>query len=121
MTKSESKLAKATVLFIRIPWKRTQRHVVHVKGNFQSAQGVEFHAHNPYDAEISRVRELKLSDTEFRFEDLYLNETGYDFYIWLNNTNYEVIEATPQTYFEVQTREFVAADGASLKPMFDQP
>lgn len=120
-SKVVANLVSSTLLFVRIPWRQDGRHVVEITGNFQSGQGVELHAHNPHNAEISRVRELSLTDNRFRFEDLNLNQTGYDFYIWLNNTNYTVVEATPETYFQVVTREFVAADSPAFKPMFENP
>lgn len=88
-------------LQIVIPIRQREAHKVHLKGNFDTSWGIEVATHNPYGAPIDRVRNLAITDKEFIFESLYLNETGYTFLIKLLDEEYTVLEATDTTFFHV--------------------
>ncbi|TKH48105.1 hypothetical protein FC677_29570 [Bacillus cereus] len=88
-------------LQIDIPTKQREAHKVHLKGSFDANWGIQVTTHNPYGAPIDRVRNLTITDNEFIFESLYLNETGYTFLIQLLDEEYTVLEATDITLFRV--------------------
>lgn len=94
-------VAHSQALRIHIPERMRQAHEVEIDGSFISEKGIETHSRNPHTHPISRIRDLSLTDTKFHFFDLYLNETGYTFYVWLKDPKFNVIKASSRTDFQV--------------------
>jgi len=99
-------LAVSDFLEIFIPSKQKHAHVVDIDGDFDAEWGIEVNTVNPHEAEIDRVRNLTITNSNFNFQSLYLNETGYFMQIKLNNTDFNVKEATARTEFRVIQRSF---------------
>ncbi|WP_110932203.1 hypothetical protein [Paenibacillus bouchesdurhonensis] len=94
-------MAVSAFLEVYIPSGQKQAHTVDIDGNFDAEWGVEVNAVNPHEAEIDRIRNLTITNSNFNFKSLYLNETGYFIQIKMNNTDFHVSEATPRTEFRV--------------------
>lgn len=94
----------SSFLQVTIPSGQRQAHVVEVEGDFDADWGVEVHTVNPHEAEVDRVRELTIAGNRFHFQSLYLNETGYHFFIKMNRDTYQAIQASPRTEFRVIQR-----------------